>query len=173
MWDADRGGYTQNTPGSSNEAGNMAFGMVPYPASAGKTEADMKSNLWVWSMAMNADSSKKEAAWYFMQYFTSPEFMLWSGVEKACTDTPRTSVLNSDAYKNSVAGAEGYYEAFSTISKNASIFFTAQPYFTETTTEWAKTLQYLVTTDKYSSVQEAMDELKATMDELVSDLEVE
>ena len=173
MWDADRGGYTQNTPGSSNEAGNMAFGMVPYPESAGKTEADMKSNLWVWSMAMNADSTKKEAAWYFMQYFTSPEFMLWSGVEKACTDTPRTSVLNSDAYKQSVAGAEGYYEAFSTISKNASIFFTAQPYFTETTTEWAKTLQDLVTTDKYSSVQEAMDQLKVTMDELVSDLEVE
>ena len=173
MWDADRGGYTQNTPGSSNEAGNMAFGMVPYPESAGKTEADMKSNLWVWSMAMNADSAKKEAAWYFMQYFTSPEFMLWSGVEKACTDTPRTSVLNNPAYAESVAGAEGYYEAFSTISKNASIFFTAQPYFTETTTEWAKTLQYLVTTDKYSSVQEAMDELKATMDELVSDLEVE
>ena len=173
MWDADRGGYTQNTPGSSNEAGNMAFGMVPYPESAGKTAADMKSNLWVWSMAMNADSAKKEAAWYFMQYFTSPEFMLWSGVEKACTDTPRTSVLNSDAYKESVAGAEGYYEAFSTISKNASIFFTAQPYFTETTTEWAKTLQDLVTTDKYSSVQEAMDQLKETMDELVSDLEVE
>ncbi|MBO4808182.1 MAG: sugar ABC transporter substrate-binding protein, partial [Lachnospiraceae bacterium] len=70
MWDADRGGYTQNTPGSSNEAGNVAFGMVPYPESAGKTAADMKSNLWVWSMAMNADSAKKEAAWYFMQYFT-------------------------------------------------------------------------------------------------------
>jgi len=173
MWDADRGGYTQNTPGSSNEAGNMAFGMVPYPTSAGKTEKDMKSNLWVWSMAMNADSAKKEAAWYFMQYFTSPEFMLWSGTEKACTDTPRTSVLNSEAYKKSVEDAEGYYEAFSTISKNASIFFTAQPYFTETTTEWAKTLQDLVTTNKYASVKDAMDQLKVTMDELVSDLEVE
>ena len=124
MWDADRGGYTQNVEGASAEAGNFAFGMVD----------DMRSNLWVWSMAMNADSAKKEAAWYFMQYFTSPEFMLWSGTDAACTDTPRTSVLESDAYKESVANAEGYYEAFSTISANASIFFTAQPYFTETTT---------------------------------------
>ena len=173
MWDADRGGYTQNVEGASAEAGNFAFGMVPYPESAGKTADDMRSNLWVWSMAMNADSAKKEAAWYFMQYFTSPEFMLWSGTDAACTDTPRTSVLESDAYKESVANAEGYYEAFSTISANASIFFTAQPYFTETTTEWAKTLQELVTTDKYASVQDAMDELKATMDEMVSDLEVE
>ena len=108
-----------------------------------------------------------------MQYFTSPEYMLWAGVEKACTDTPRTSVLESEEYKASVANAEGYYEAFSKISQNASIFFTAQPYFTETTTEWAKTLQDLVTTDKYASVQEAMDELAATMTEIVSDLEVE
>ena len=81
--------------------------------------------------------------------------------------------LYSDAYKKSVEDAEGYYEAFSTISKDASIFFTAQPYFTETTTEWAKTLQDLVTTNKYASVKDAMDQLKVTMDELVSDLEVE
>lgn len=173
MWDADRGGYTQNVKGASAEAGNLAFGMIPYPASAGKTEADMKSNLWVWSMAMNADSAKKGAAWYFMQYFTSPEFMLWSGTEGACTDTPRTSVLNSTEYRDSVADAEGYYDAFSTVSKNASIFFTAQPYFTETTTEWAKTLQELVTTNKYPSVQVAMDQLKKTMDDIVSDLDVE
>ena len=133
----------------------------------------MKANVWIWSLAMNASSKNKDAAWYFIQYFTSPEFMLWSGTDAACTDTPRTSVLESDAYKESVANAEGYYEAFSTISANASIFFTAQPYFTETTTEWAKTLQELVTTDKYASVQDAMDELKATMDEMVSDLEVE
>lgn len=173
MWDADRGGYTQNVKGASAQAGNLAFGMVPYPVSAGKTEADMKSNLWVWSMAMNADSAKKGAAWFFMQYFTSPEFMLWSGTDAACTDTPRISVLNSDAYKKSVADAEGYYEAFSTVSKNASIFFTAQPYFTETTTEWAKTLQELVTTNKYPSVQVAMNQLKNKMDDIVSDLDVE
>nr|WP_321297341.1 sugar ABC transporter substrate-binding protein [uncultured Sphaerochaeta sp.] len=173
MWDADRGGYTQNVKGASAQAGNLAFGMVPYPVSAGKTEADMKSNLWVWSMAMNSASKNKGPAWYFMQHFTSPEFMLWSGTEGACTDTPRTSVLTSQAYRNSVADAEGYYEAFSTVSKNASIFFTAQPYFVETTTEWAKVLQELVTTNKYPSVQVAMDQLKKTMDSIVSDLKVE
>ena len=173
MWDADRGGYTQNVEGASAEAGNMAFGTIPYPESAGKTEADMKSNLWVWSMAMNADSPNKEAAWYFMQYFTSPEYMLYSGTEGACTDTPRQSVLDSEEYKAAVADAEGYFEAFSIVKENASIFFTPQPYFSETTTEWAKTLQELVVSDKYASVEEAMNELKDTMDAIVSDLEVE
>lgn len=173
MWDADRGGYTQNVAGASAESGNLAFGMIPYPESAGKTEADMKSNLWTWSMAMNADSSKKEAAWYFMQYFTGPEFMLWSGTEGACTDTPRLSVLNSDEYKAAVSDAEGYFDAFNKVQETASIFFTPQPYFSETTTEWAKTLQELVVGNKYSSVEEAMKELKVTMDAIVSDLEVE
>lgn len=133
----------------------------------------MKSNLWTWSMAMNADSSKKEAAWYFMQYFTGPEFMLWSGTEGACTDTPRQSVLESEAYKAAVADAEGYFEAFSTLKDTASIFFTPHPYFSETTTEWAKTLQDLVVSNKYSSTEEAMKQLKETMDAIVSDLDVE
>lgn len=173
MWDADRGGYTQNVAGASAESGNLAFGTIPYPESAGKTEKDMRSNLWVWSMAMNADSANKEAAWYFMQYFTGPEFMLWSGTEGACTDTPRQSVLDSEEYKTAVGDAEGYLEAFNSLKDTASIYFTAQPYFTETTTEWAKTLQELVTTDKYSSVEEAMNQLKDTMDAIVADLEVE
>jgi len=49
----------------------------------------------------------------------------------------------------------------------------AQPYFVETTTEWAKVLQELVTTNKYPSVQVAMDQLKKTMDSIVADLKVE
>lgn len=173
MWDADRGGYTQNVEGASAEAGNLAFGMIPYPESAGKTADDMKSNLWVWSMAMNADSANKEAAWYFMQYFTGPEFMKWSGTEGACTDTPRQSVLESEEYKAVLANAEGYFEAFNTLKDTASIFFTPHPYFSEATTEWAKTLQELVVSDKYSSTEEAMNELKETMDMIVSDLVVE
>lgn len=172
MWDADRGGYTQNVKGASAEAGNLAFGMIPYPVSAGKTAADMKSNLWVWSMAMNANSAKKDAAWYFIQYFTGPEFMQWSGTEGACTDTPRQSVLDSTQYQEEVSGADGYLEAFNTLKDTANIFFTPQPYFSQTTTEWAKTLQELVVSNKYSSTEAAMKELKGTMDAIVSDLDV-
>ena len=74
---------------------------------------------------------------------TSPGLNLCSlpGTEGACTDTPRQSVLESEAYKTAVGDAEGYLEAFNTLKDTASIYFTAQPYFTETTTEWAKTLQ--------------------------------
>lgn len=169
MWDADRGGYTQNVEGASAESGNLAFASIPLPD--GATEA--KSNLWTWAMAMNADSKNKDAAWYFLQYFTSPSFMQWSGTEAACTDTPRQSVANSDAYREVVGKAEGYLDAFDELSKNASIVFTPQPYFFECTTKWAETLQDLVTTDKYSSTEDAMKQLTKNINEIVSDLETD
>ena len=68
--------------------------------------------------------------------------------------------------------AEGYLKSFEEVSANASIFFTPQPYFFETTTMWAETLQDLVVTDKYASVEEAMKQLAARLTDLVSDLEV-
>lgn len=168
MWDADRGGYTQNVKGASAEAGNLAFSGIPLPEGV----KEQKSNLWTWAMGMNAYSKNKDAAWYFLQYFTTPEFMLYSGTEGACTDTPRQSVMSSKEYQDIVGEAEGYLQSFKEVSANASIFFTPQPYFFETTTMWAEVLQDLVVTNKYASTEEAMKQLAAKLTDLVSDLEV-
>ena len=81
--------------------------------------------------------------------------------------------MESDEYKEIVGQAEGYLESFETVSANASIFFTPQPYFFECTTMWAETLQDLVVTDNYASVEEAMQELAANINMVVEDLEVE
>ena len=104
MFDASSNAYFNNYEGASAESGNIAWSTVPLPK--GKTDADAKTNLWIWSLAMNKDSKNKEAAWYFIQYFTSPEYMLWSGTEGASPDTPRTSVMNSDEYKSIVGKAD-------------------------------------------------------------------
>ena len=77
LFDATTAAYFQNFEGASQESGNIAWSTIPLPE--GKTEADMKANIWIWSMAMNKDSKNKEAAWYFLQYFTSPDYMLWAG----------------------------------------------------------------------------------------------
>ena len=169
MWDADRGGYTQNVKGASAEAGNLAFSGIPLPEGV-KVQ---RSNLWAWSMGMNAYSKNKDAAWLFLQYFTSPEFMLYSGTEGSCTDTPRQSVMSSKAYRDIVNEAEGYLKSFEEVSANATIFFTPQPYFFEATTTWAEVLQDLVVTNKYKSTEEAMKQLAEKLTDMVSDLEVE
>ncbi len=171
MFDATSAAYFQNVEGASQESGNIAWSTIPLPE--GKTEADMKANVWVWAMAMNADSQNKDAAWLFLQYFTSPDYMLWSGTEGSCADTPRTSVQESDEYGAIVGKADGYLEAISALVDNATIQFMPNPYFFECTTEWAATLQDLVTSDKYSSTEEAMKQLKETLDKKVADLAVE
>lgn len=170
MFDATSAAYFQNFAGASQESGNIAWSTIPLPE--GKTEADMKANIWIWSLAMNADSQNKDAAWYFIQYFTSPEFMLWSGTEGASPDTPRQSVMDSAEYKATVGSAENYLESIAALTTNASIQFTPQPYFFEATTKWAETLQDLVTSNKYSSTEEAMQQLKKDLDVIVGDLDV-
>ena len=127
LFDATTAAYFQNFEGASQESGNIAWSTIPLPE--GKTEADMKANIWIWSMAMNKDSKNKEAAWYFLQYFTSPDYMLWAGTEGASPDTPRQSVMDSDEYKEVVGSAENYLESIAILTENCSIFFTPQPYF--------------------------------------------
>jgi len=168
LFDATCNGYFQNPEGASAEAGNLAWVDIPLPP--GKTES--YSNVWVWSMAMNAASKNKDAAWYFIQYFTSPEFMLWSGTDGKCVDAPRASVAESAKYKEVVGKAYGYLEALEKGLPNATIQFTPQPYFFETTTEWAATLQDLVG-GKYSSTEEAMKQLTEKLNRIVADIEVE
>ncbi len=170
LFDATSAGYFQNFEGASDQSGNIAWSTIPLPE--GKTEADMKANVWIWSMAMNADSKNKDAAWMFLQYFTSPEYMLYSGTEGASPDTPRQSVMDSDEYKETVGSAENYLESIAILSENATIQFTPQPYFFECTTKWAEVLQDLVLTDKYESTEAAMKQLKKDLDAVVADLEV-
>ena len=171
MFDASSNAYFNNYKGASAESGNIAWSTVPLPE--GKTDADAKTNLWIWSLAMNKDSKNKEAAWYFIQYFTSPDYMLWSGTEGASPDTPRTSVMNSDEYKSIVGKADNYLESIAALEKNASIYFTPQPYFFECTTKWAETLQDLVTSNKYKSTEQAMKQLKKDLDKIVADIQID
>ena len=176
LYDATCNGYFQNYPaGASAQSGNLGWYAGVVPDGSGLTEKDIKSNVWVWSMGMNANSDNKGAAWLFLQYFTSPEYMLFSGTDGACADSPRKSVAESDAYKSVVGKSFGYLEALDVLLPNATIQFTPQPYFFETTTEWAATLQDLV--EQYRTTGScdtagAMKALKQKLDIAVEDLVV-
>ena len=96
--------------------------------------------------------------------------MLWSGTERLCNVL--VNLLLSEQYLNIVGKAHGYLEALDEGLPNATIQFTPQPYFFETTTEWAATLQDLVG-GKYSSTEEAMKELTEKLNKVVEDIAVE
>ncbi len=174
LYDATCNGYFQNYPeGASAQSGNLGWYPGVVPAGSGLSEGDIKSNVWVWSMGMNASSKNKDAAWLFLQYFTSPEFMMFSGTDAACADSPRASVAESDAYKAIVGKSIGYLEALDVLLPNATIQFTPQPYFFETTTEWAATLQDLVEEYRRNGSCDtagAMKALKERLDIAVDDI---
>lgn len=168
LFDADNNGVHQNWDGASEEAGNIAWTVMPVAK-----EGDIaKSNYWTWSMAMNSASKNKEAAWYFLMYFTSKEFAEYAAVERNALDPTRYSAWESAGFEAKMAKQEGYIDTFNKTIDNTTILFTPQPFFFETTTEWAATLQDIVA-GKYKSVQEGMDALKAKMDTAVQDIEIE
>ncbi len=167
MMDADAVTVQQNWSGASQEAGNIAWTTIPVV----KAGTPTKSNYWTWSMAMNSSSKNKEAAWYFILYFTGKDFCMSSATEGNNLDPVRTSVWESEDFKNKMKDQPGYIDAYNATIGQTTILFTPQPYFFETTTEWAATLHDMIA-GKYASVQEAMDSLKAKMDKAVEDIEI-
>jgi len=118
---------------------------------------------------MNAYSQNQDAAWIFMQYFTGPEFQEWAGTRNP--DAPRRSVANSPRYLEVVGASVGYLEALEADLPFATIQFTPQPRFFESTTMWAATLQDLVA-GQYESVEVAMRGLAERKTALLADVEL-
>jgi multiple sugar transport system substrate-binding protein len=140
LYDADINGYFQNVPGSTREAGNIGFAPPP----VAKEGQQPVSNEWVWQLAMNEASRNKRAAWLFMQYFTGPQFTLWAALNAKTVDPARRLVWDNQKFKDKIAGMPGYYETFTRTVPRTAIRFTPQPYFIESTTQWAATLQKIV-----------------------------
>ena len=166
LFDADNNGITQNwikdgVPASA-EAGNIAWAVMPV-VKEGDTP---NSNYWTWSMAMNANSDAKEAAWLFLQYFTAKDFASYASITEYNMDPIRTSVWEDPAFIEKMNQHEGYIDAFNATIGGTSILFTPQPEFFVTTTEWAATLQDIVL-GTYSSVEEGMTALAEKVNEAV------
>ena len=167
LFDADLVIYDQNVKDTA-EAGNIAF--LPAPMPEGRSE--IKSNLWGWGLSMNAASKQKVASWIFIQYFTGKDFMLEAAIEDGAVNPARESVFNNADFQAKLEKTEGYIETLNATIGGTKIIATPQPHFYETTSEWAATLQDIVT-GKYATVQEGLDALKAKMDGIVSDVAIE
>jgi multiple sugar transport system substrate-binding protein len=160
LFDADILGYFQNQPGTAPEGvlGNIAWAPGPRGPSG-----DLRTNIWIWSLAMNAGSGNKDAAWYFLQWATGKDFLTTAAVDYTFVDPVRQSIWDNPDYLARMAEQTDYYETFQTImSGDTKIQFTPQPLFFETTTEWAQALQ-----DIYAGA-----DTQDRLDQLVDDLTV-
>ena len=161
LFDADILGYFQNQPGTAPEGvlGNIAW--APGPRGP---NGDLRTNIWIWSLAMNAGSNKKDAAWYFIQWATGKDFLTTAAVDYTFVDPVRQSIWDNPDFQARMAEQTDYLETFQTImAGDTKIQFTPQPLFFETTTEWAQALQ-----DIYAGA-----DAKQRLDELVENLTYE
>jgi len=152
LFDADIQGFFQNVPGESAMAGRLAWA----PGPKGPT-GDLKTNMWIWSLAMNAYSKQKDAAWYFLQWATSKEHTAYGALEELMVDPVRISVAESDAFKNRLADHKNFHNTLQEIIDDTDIYFTPQPLFFETTTEWSAALHDIYF--ERGSTQDILDNL--------------
>ncbi len=154
MVEATSSGFFAGVKGGSPLAGSLGY--APPPTAR---EGDpIKSNLWVWSLGMNHASQHKAAAWLFIQYFTGKEHERWGALEGQVVDPARRSVLDSPEFAQRMeAECPGYLDMIKQVSPVVAIQFSPQPFFFQTTTIWAATLQDIVLKDR--PAKEAMSRL--------------
>ena len=150
-------------PDSSEEWENLAIAPLPTPEEG----QDAKTQLYCWSLAMNSASKNQDAAWYLIQYLTMPDTMHDMFVAESYANPTRKSVFEADDYQSLLKGIDGYIDTFETEVDNCTMYYTPNSHAFEILERWCQTIQDLVE-DKYSSTQDAMDELAKDLDNIAN-----
>ena len=163
IFDADILGYFMNG-GDNAMAGKLAYA----PFAANPAASAPTPNIWIWSLSMSNFSSKKDAAWYFMQWASGPEHGLFGATQMDFVNPVRESVWADSGFRERLDKSYPGYVAMHDLSApGASIKFTAQPLFFDLTTEWASSLQKMVA--KELPVDEGLDQLADSVNRQLKD----
>jgi len=163
IFDADILGYFMNG-GDNKEKGQLGYAaFAANPAAKAPTP-----NVWIWSLAMNAFGTQKDAAWYFMQWASSTEHDMFGATKMDFVNPVRQSVATNADFKTKLEKSySGYFDQLTASSPGAQIYFTPQPLFFDVTTLWAETLQKMVA--KEVPVDDGLDQLAAAINKQLSD----
>ena len=163
IFDADILGYFMNGGGNAM-AGKLAYA----PFAANPAASAPTPNIWIWSLSMSNFSTKKDAAWYFIQWASGPEHGLFGATQMDFVNPVRESVWADETFRERLDKSYPGYVAMHDLSApGASIKFTAQPLFFDLTTEWASSLQKMVA--KALPVDEGLDQLADSVNRQLKD----
>jgi len=138
MWfDANHQAAAFENPAKSRVAGKVGYLLPP----AGP-DGQIRSSTWVWSLAMNAASKNKDAAWRFLAWATSKD-MLQRTVPYENINPTRRSVWEDPKTVEATNWDRGEYRrtAQLLLSKYARIRWTPSTYVTQAGDRWAAALQ--------------------------------
>ncbi|MGB4135410.1 MAG: sugar ABC transporter substrate-binding protein, partial [Microbacterium sp.] len=121
-----------------------------------------KSGMWLWSLGMNAASSHKDAAWLFIQWATSSEF-LTAAIAEHNINPPRKSAAQSAEMAEMTKEWGDYNEIWQQIlSDYAEWPYSPSASWTELGDTWATGIQSAVIGEK--SVEDAMKDTAKKID---------
>jgi multiple sugar transport system substrate-binding protein len=148
-------------PAYSSLVGEISYALPP----VGPTGL-RRPNLWTWSMVMNAHSQDKPAAWRFIEWATSKEFLLRSTFEGNMNPT-RTSVWEDDRFREQTRSWGAFYDVARTlIEREASVLVTPAPNYLSIARRWTAAL--LDAFAGRAETAEALSLAAADVDELVA-----
>lgn len=144
---------------SSAIGGDVGYALPPAgPAGRG-------SSMWVWSLGMNASSPNKDAAWQFIQWASSKE-SLTEAIALGNMNPTRVSVGEGEEMAAATAEWGDYNEVWQEIlAEHAEWAFTPSADWPQVGDIWTTELQAASLGQK--SVQEAMDDAAAQIDQLI------
>lgn len=126
-----------------------------------------KSGLWLWSLGMNAASENKGAAWLFIQWATSEEF-LTDAIEAQNINPPRMSSGQSEEMADFTAEWGDYNEIWQEILNDyAEWGYSPSARWTELGDTWATAIQSATLGEQ--SVEDALDEAAAKIDQMLAE----
>jgi multiple sugar transport system substrate-binding protein len=99
-----------------------------------------RPNLWTWSLVMNTRAGDKQAAWRFIEWASSREFLLRSVFEGNMNPT-RTSIWDDERFRAHTASWGSFYEvARRLVESDAFVLVTPAANYLEIARRWVQAL---------------------------------
>jgi ABC-type glycerol-3-phosphate transport system substrate-binding protein len=163
--DCDFFAQTYEDPKKSKVAGKVGYAQLP-PGPAGRTY----SGLWTWALGMSKATKNKEAAWYFIQWATSPRTLLNATLEFRNYNPSRASVMN-DPRTQKVLGSWGNGAYVKTVQENlktARVAWVPNPERVRLGDIWARALHEIYF--KRLSAEEALKRADNEINKILKDV---
>jgi multiple sugar transport system substrate-binding protein len=127
--------YFEN-PGLSDVAGKVRYALPP--AGPGGVR---RPNMWMWSMVMNARSAAPDAAWEFMQWATSSQFLTRAAVHGNMNPTRRSTWADPE-FAARASEWHGFPEvAMELVNNLGNVLVTPAVNYIEVARRWTRALR--------------------------------
>jgi len=152
--------YFEN-PDVSTVSGKVGYALPPLGPSGVRS-----SNLWTWSLVMNANSSDKKTSWEFMEWASGKAFLLRSAFEGNMNPT-RKSVWADARFRERASGWGDFAAVASKLIDDvADVLVTPAVNYIDIARRWTRALR-----DAYAdidSLESCLTKAAAEIDELVA-----